>query len=405
MQRNIKEYPPLAAKLQRRFALPRALAIFRRLSLRMDLRRIWPDLPYMNFVRPTISRDASENRFAREASAPIQHTSLHTHIALSPVVTRIIRAEYTLPVRELRQGDASREALDRSAPPLSETPPTGDGAQSRLVRLIQVVSRERPTVVRGMARIAGDSTGDASTAASPSHRTKAEDSFGAVADRGLTYSRPDRETLEAIAKENGLESSSLVSLTEGFFGEDAGESTPAPILPPEIQEYLKIDPDLQPGGKRFVARRGPSQARDSSDGDDAPPTARVRTHSPKMRARRPELAFVADAEGTLPGGDANGADRGQQYRAARKNGRDGNADLMVREARRPVIERESDDARKAESASVDAISEAIPEAIVQNTVRKTLRSLPDPDVEAFAARVSRSIERRMQIDRDWRGDL
>ena len=141
LERNIREFPPLARRLDRRFALPRALAIFHRLSTRLGLSRVWPDLPYMNFVRAWSARpaDAGETRTVaahtgREAVV-LQHSSFHTHVALSPVVTKLIREQYTLPVRELRFDRQTRLQLER----VTSNSPANDTGSSRLVIEQQVL--------------------------------------------------------------------------------------------------------------------------------------------------------------------------------------------------------------------------------------------------------------------------
>ncbi|MCR9140769.1 MAG: hypothetical protein NXI24_00750 [bacterium] len=401
LRANIKELPPLAGRLQRRFVLPRALQIFRRLSLRMDLNRSWPDLPYMNFVRRWNGRGDSQNdRPTSRASTPIHHTSLHTHIALSPVITRIVREEYTLPVRELRSDTAgdSRDSLDfaSSAGPGGASAGENDRA-SRLVQLVQVVHRERPVVVRGTEppRSAMESVGSQNAPAIAANQSDVDRSSGA-APSGLTYSRPERSALEGIAREYGLDSSAI-SLMAGAgesIGPDAEQTLPAPILPPEMQEFLQINPeDFAPHAKRFQpARRagGPGGGQ-----DDTPPVVGASSPGSASRAKPPELK-LPDASADF-GADRSGGSEARRFRASRKNPGSA-ATSVVREARRPTIEREPENIR-------DPRAEAeVQTAIVQDTVRKTLRTLSQPDVEAFADRVSRSIERRMQIDRDWRGD-
>ena len=390
----------MTGRLQRRFLLPGALDIFRRLSLRMDLRRIWPDLPYMSFLRraekPGVASPAP-------APQPVQHSSFQTNIALSPVITKVVREEYTLPVRELVFGERERDQLAQSA-----ASPGVSGGESRLVRLVQVVDRQRPSVVRSTTPLSAQAPLDNRQA----DAKRREDSDTAVSDAGRDASGeaqielPDRATLESVAREHGLEPDSLETMAGFAFGGETEEFSPAPILPPEMQEFLNLDIDPSPAGKRFAAKR-PRRGGDRQDGSEERSTApRAKAVAVSPKTESPEL-LVRSETNAGPGDDAAGDGAGRasgRFRAASvsRGDQEHSAALAVREARRPVIEREASSTQAAER---EAPPQAVQAAMVQDTVRKTLRTLPEPDVEAFANRISRTIERRMQIDRDWRGDL
>lgn len=400
LKRNIKEFPPLTGRLQRRFLLPGALDIFRRLSLRLDLRRIWPDLPYMSFLRraekPGVPSQAA-------APQPVQHSSFQTNIALSPVITKIVREEYTLPVRELVFGEREREQLAGSAPA-----PDHSGGESRLVRLVQVVDRQRPSVVRSTTPLASEAALDSREESANRRDDLDADNSGAgrVASREAQVQLPDRATLESVAREHGLEPESLESMADFAFGGEREEFSPTPILPPEMQEFLKLDVDSPPAGKRYAAKRARRAADGQDDSEAALTEPRAKAVAVSPKTGNPELLVRSDTN-NRSGDDAaaDGTGRTPGRFPAGNFTRDSNHDaaLAVREARRPVIEREDSSTRV--SSEREAPSEAVQAAMVQDTVRKTLRTLPEPDVEAFANRISRSLERRMQIDRDWRGDL
>lgn len=367
----------------------------------MDLDRVWPNLPYMGFIRSRPMRGSGDNMRHKTAPTQIHHASFHTHIALSPVVTRLIREEYTLPVRELRLSDEARERLTQQAPIETRVPAhAGQDVPSRLINLIQTVERERPAVVRGVTPGSLDLRRDGNTDSNSDRDANYSSTESRQnVDAGMfTYSKPSKDVLETIAKDNGLDSSSIASISEKYFGDGENQPLPDAILPPEFQEYLKLDAE-PPAGKRYVGKRSRHDANQSESQDSfAAPSSMSKSGNPSgLRAAQRSLPVDNPLE--YSEGRSNVHQRSAAETVHKNKGAGG---LAVLSRERPNVERETETSRDTEQIAPSPAAEA---AIVQDTVRKTLRTLPEPDVEAFAVRVSKSIERRMQIDRDWRGDL
>ena len=347
----------------------------------------------MNFVRAWSARpaDAGETRTVaahtgREAVV-LQHSSFHTHVALSPVVTKLIREQYTLPVRELRFDRQTRLQLER----VTSNSPANDTGSSRLVSLVQVVERVRPANARALKPAE-----DLQTASRRAHQSASEDAVDVI-QAGVTVPpqrgtarmlKEDQDTLATAARELGLDPAALEVLQKRFLKPDANEFGIEPILSPEIETDPRVAAEIPRSVRRFVAKqRGPV----ASDAGDVAAQTETRGVSNRKRA-------TAEANELVLSRGAAGAQFG--FGTSRRAARDTAA--SDRESIRPLLEREPAAVGAEQPAKP---SEAVQTAVVQEAVRRTLRALPEPDVEAFADRVSRTIERRLQIDRDWRGGL
>ncbi len=405
LKRNIPELPPLTGRLDRRFALPRALDVFQRISARSGLQRIWGDLPYMRFVQSRSHRPGEAH--ARPIAPVHQHSnSFHTHIAVSPVIREVVREELQLPVRELdwRAAGAGASANADARNAAATMPATGP-AQPRISHLVRVIEERRPETVRAVAipkqDFARSPVADAPSPLAGEAGSSTESAASAAQPAAPDLSAEDAQTLRTLSNTFDLDALQLNQDARDLLGGDRGSAASMqPILPREIRERLNLDDIEQQEAKRFAARRSSAGRKAAGAGDIAGDGTEPVLETPRVgpiRAKQeqaPRLDYSAEPV--------------QEAVAAARMPGSAPTDLRT-SALRPLIEREAP-ADSAVHATIEA--PAAPqespeerEQRVQATVRETLRSLPEPDVEAFASRVSRSIERRLRIDQEWRGSL
>ncbi len=342
----------LPRHLDRRVSALRSLNTLAAFAQKYDLQRLWPELPYLEFLR----RGRERSEIVREAVATktpavyATHAHFETKIMMSPTLTTLIRETSGLPVREIRVQQ------DRLLSETVEVP--------RLNVLIRQIFRERKRkyavpVSSGELKRPASLSPDVTNVQSESiskEETVADDFSREIGHPRRRGAPAEQATKAASDFANTPESWKDLAREMMLRGGDVTET-----IRDFAAKHETGQPGLEPGAERSPHRKGK-------------PAADWEAPALRLPARREPIGRAASE--------------------AKSEGRP--------EIKEAVPVGGAGFAEPAQSAVQERTLH--PEAI-ERSVRQALRNLPQSEVNVFADRVSRSIENRVRVERDWRGDL